>query len=183
MKKKVFLHPRKTLYFCGNQRDRRRVSEAHRKSVVADLWQAEQRETRTDCSCHLSAFPRLRCASAGVHRGGVLKLRHQRTDQGRGLRLAMQTQPEGARVWCGLQLGGVCRGIPGCHTNKMALLTGAQRRGRAHNSSLFFSVLPEGTAPPLQALGACKHQWVAHTWRPGSNQSQFPGATQFTKQG
>lgn len=59
----------------------------------------------TESPDHLSALHSLRSTSASAHTGWVLKLRLQWTDLGTGLGLAVQRQPEGARVCSWLQAG------------------------------------------------------------------------------
>lgn len=71
------------------------------------MEQAEQIETSINGLGHLTAYPSLRVASAGVHSGSVVKLRLQQTALGIGLKLTTWKQLEGTRVWSRLRLG-VC---------------------------------------------------------------------------
>ena len=95
--------------------DRYGVSRLRGK-CSSQLWQAEQRETSKDGPGHLSLYPPWQ-VSAGTCRHSTLKLGLQWEDIGRGLRLATQRQPRGARVWPGPQLWGKQDRVWVCHRN------------------------------------------------------------------
>lgn len=57
-------------------------------SAAAGLQQAEQRETYIGSPGHWDAVASLRCMSAGVHGGWMLKFKLQMKDLGKGLGLA-----------------------------------------------------------------------------------------------
>ena len=105
MKEERFPHPGKPLHLPGDKLGQKGSFRGWEESAAPSLRWAEQRETCTEGLGHHSAVPSPRLSSAGVHRGWVVKLGLQRTDQG----LATRRQPEGTGEWSKAQLG-VCTG-------------------------------------------------------------------------
>ena len=117
-KEERFPHPGKTLAHGEISRDRKGASEAQRRARQP-VCGRQKRETSTEGPCYFPADPSLKHTPAGTCGVWGLKLRLQRTDQGRGLGSAAQTQPEGAGVQYGL------RGrSPTRHRSEASLLRG-----------------------------------------------------------
>lgn len=110
--------------------------------------QTEERQPRTEGPCHLAAVPRLRCEPAGVCRDRALKRGLQRTDPGRGLRLATRRHPGGDGVWYRLRLE-VCAAEPQS-PQTASLFARAKGGAGAHHGSLFLSTLT-GHGPAIEA--------------------------------
>ena len=91
-------------------------------------------KTKLDLHSPVSPSPALRWESTGVHGGWVLECGVWRADLGRGLLLAMRTQPEGIVVWC-FSTRNARGGSLEHHRSEAPWLSNSQRVG-----------------PPLQAL-------------------------------
>ena len=128
MKEEMFPHPGNPLTDWDISWDRQRASEAQRG--VHQPARGRQKKASTDDPCHLTAFPRPRCMSAGAQADWVLKLELQKADPGSGLQLAAWRQTEGTEVWYVPQLGVYTDRTRACH--RSAIVNGYMKgRGRA----------------------------------------------------
>ena len=84
--------------------DRGGLFRALEESVATGLWRAKQRETYTNDWCQL-ALPSLWRSSVGACGAGCWGSGFGHQILGRGLGLAAQRQPEGAKVWCATTKG------------------------------------------------------------------------------
>ena len=99
MKEERFSHPGKSPHCRGDQPGWRGSFRALEESTATGVQKAKWTVMCTEGQHHHPVLPRLRRLSVSVGGGWVLKHRLQRSDPGRRLGLAAQTQPEEVGLW------------------------------------------------------------------------------------
>lgn len=81
------------------------------------VWSENQRKTCKVCWCHHPTYPSRKHLISEVTEDMMLRLRHQRSDQEKGLGLAVRRQSEGGRMWCSITKGAEKKPTreSGCH--------------------------------------------------------------------
>ena len=134
----------KSPQWWGDQPGQRGSFRASEDCAATGLQRAMQRETCTDDQCW-PALPCLRWLSIEVVGAWCWGSGLGGQTLGRGLGLAVQRQPERAKVWCAT-MQGVWEEAWDHQRGKAQLLRSTQGEGKAHLRSFFLRAIEEGSS-------------------------------------